>query len=160
VLELPESLHSPEQLQACAFELEVVISWRRRQDIKKQSGFTGPVTPDFELGPAVAVLLGSREAVARMPLSDLEGVQSQIHRWLAQPVTHVTFAVVPPTSTKVEVVRWFRSRIMPTALVKFHVNGNIIGGMVVRTPNKIFDFSFRKQLLQRKSLIPEILKRV
>jgi len=160
VLELPESLHSPEQLQACGFELEVVVSWRRRQDIKKQSGYTGPVTPDFELGPTIAGLLGSRDVVARMPLSALEEVQKQIHQWLAQPVTHVTFAVTPPASTKAEIVKWFRAHIRPTALVKFHVNGNIIGGMVVRTPNKIFDFSFRKQLLQRKSLIPEILKRV
>jgi ATP synthase delta (OSCP) subunit len=160
VRELPESLYSPEQLQACAFELDVVISWRRRQDIKKQSGYAGPVTADFELGPTIAGLLGTRETVARMPLATLEEVHKQLNEWLAQPVTHVTFAVSPPTSIKVEIVKWFRAQVLPTALVKFHVNGNIIGGMVVRTPNKIFDFSFRKQLLQRKSLIPEILKRV
>ena len=160
MLNLPVHLYSPEQLKACSFELEVVTSWRRRQDVKKQSGYLGPVTHDFELGPTLASLLGPRESVARLSLANLEECQKQLDLWLAQPVTHVTFAVSPPDTTKFEMVKWFRSQVLPTALLKFHVNGNIVGGMVVRTPNKIFDFSFRKQLVRQKSLIPEIFKRV
>jgi ATP synthase delta (OSCP) subunit len=160
VLELPAHLYSPEQLKACAFELDVVLNWRRRQEIKRQSGYTGPMVADFEVGPNLAAWLGPREVVARLSMAQLDECQKQLEQWLAQPVTHLTFAVTPPDSTKVEMVKWFRTQIQPTALLKFHVNGNIVGGMVVRTPNKIFDFSFRRQLVRHKSLIPEIFKRV
>ena len=158
-LELPEALYAPEQLKACTFEVDRVLGWRRRQDIKRRAG-VAETAPDFVISRELAGLVGSLEEVAAMSVAQLEAIQTQLQKWLAQPVTHVTFAVPPTVSTKLAVVSWFRAQVDPTALVKFHVNGNIVGGMVVRTPGKIFDFSFRKQLVKRKSLIPEILKRV
>jgi hypothetical protein len=156
-MQLPAGIYSPEQLKACGLELDEVIAWRRRQEIKQRSGIpqSGGEPPlSHELGE----LIGGPHGLRVMTTLQLEQLQEQIRVWLRQPVTHITFPVPPSGPTKVEMVKWFRSQVSPTALVKFEVNRNVVGGCVVRTPSRIFDFSFRTQLLKNKDRIPQLLK--
>ena len=158
--ELPVTLYSPEQLKVCTFEMEALVAWRRRQDIKDRTKVRVQAMPEFSIGPELTGLLGPPEQVATLSTVQMEQWQQQLELWLKQPVVHITFATPPPPATKLAMVRWFRTEILATVLIKFEVNRNIVGGMVVRTPSRIFDLSFRRPLVDNKSLIPEILKRV
>ena len=116
--------------------------------------------PEFSIGLELTGLLGPPAKVATLSTKQMEQWQEQLAEWVSQPVIHLTFATPASPAVKVAMVRWFREHIHSTLLVKFDVNRNIVGGLVVRTPSRIFDFSFRRPLLDNKSLIPEILKRV
>lgn len=157
---LPPSLYSPEQLEACQMELEQYVGWRRRQDTRQKVGVSGKPSEPFIFSPELEDLLGGKDQAAQIAIAELESWQSQITEWLKKPVVQLTFAVPPTAAIKSDMVKWFRKEISPEALVRFGVNRNIIGGLVVRTPGRIYDFSFRKQFLSHQGLIPEILHRV
>ena len=157
--ELPDSLYAPEQLQACIFEMERLVAWRHSQDVKEKTGNKVQAAPDFAFSTELVGLLGEPEGVARWSIAQLHLWHSQLQAWLEQPVTHLTFAAPPPAATKLAMVTWFRTEISPTALLKFGVNRNILGGLVIRTRDRIFDLSFRRRLLENQDKIPEIFKR-
>jgi hypothetical protein len=159
VPDLPETLYAPEQLKACFFEMEALVAWRRRQEIKHKSGSPVQAVPDFALSTELTGLLGPTDVAAAMTTVQMEQWQGHLQRWLDQPVTHLTFAAPVPPATRLAMIRWFRTNTSPDALLKFEVNRNIVGGMVVRTPGKIIDLSFRRRLVERKGLIAEILNR-
>lgn len=156
--DLPDSVYAPEQLKSCALELEKLMAWRQRQDVKAKTGVPQDAGLDFQVSDLLQEWLGKAEMIARANVEQMEQCHHQLMVWLKQPVTHVTFPTPAPSSTKKAVVKWFRAEISPNALVKFSVNRNVVGGMVVRTPGKIFDFSFRRQLLRNKDRIPAILQ--
>ena len=155
---LPPGIHSPEQLKACGLELDEVISWRRRQEIKERGGIANGHHPRIQLSGDLSELIGGPHALDHLGSTQLEALQGQIRSWLKQPVTHITFPVPPSGPTKTAFVKWFRDEISPSALVKFETNRNIVGGLIIRTPSRIFDFSFRTLLVKNKDRIPQLLK--
>ncbi|HSX48330.1 MAG TPA: F0F1 ATP synthase subunit delta [Candidatus Nanoarchaeia archaeon] len=141
-------------------ELEQYLGWRRRQDTRKKVGATTKAAEPFLLSPEMSDLLGMTEDAAMLSTGELEAWQTRLADWLKKPVVHLTFAVPPTVGIKADMVKWFRKEISPDILVRFSINRNIIGGLVVRTTGRIYDFSFRKQFLAHQNLIPEILHRV
>lgn len=158
-LSLPESLYSPEQLEACQMELEQYIGYRHGEQTKQQLKAKSKSVP-MALSPELADLLGGEETAAGISIPELEKWQQQLKDWLQSPVVHLTFAVLPTPGIKRDMVKWFRGQISPHTLLNFSVNRNIVGGLVVRTPGRIYDFSFRHQFLQHQGLITEIMRRV
>ena len=78
----------------------------------------------------------------------------------ASPSVTLILAAIAPRSLKLELVRWFRLNVNEKLLVDFLVNPAIGGGVVVQTTNHIYDFSFRRALLDQTSRFSEILKGV
>jgi hypothetical protein len=157
---LPDSVYSPEQLRACAMEMEIVAGWRRHQDIKRRTGQPSQAVPDFGISADLTELVGSEEEISKLSGEEISAWREQLALWLKQPVVHLTFAVAPHAATKLAMVRWFRNEISPAALLKFEVNRNIVGGMVVRTPSRIIDLSFRRRLQGGRDLLPQLLRRL
>jgi hypothetical protein len=153
---LPDEVYSPEQLQACLLEVDRLMDRRQLQDIQHKQVASRRRAGEVELSPDLAAVLGS--AATALTAKQLDGCQQRMQAWLKQPVTHLTFPAPAPPSTKLAMVRWFREHVSPTALLKFEVNRNIVGGMVVRTEGSIFDFSFRRLLLEHRDRIPELLR--
>ena len=70
---------------------------------------------------------------------------------------HISFAADPSASFTEKIVAWFRENIHPNILVQIGLQPNIAAGCVVRTANKIFDFSLRENFNQsQQSLIDAI----
>lgn len=155
---LPTGIYSPEQLKACGLELDEVVSWRRRQEIKERGGIANGHNSRIHLSADLSQLIGGEAALAHLGSAQLEALQAQIRSWLKQPVTHITLPVPPSGPTKTAFVTWFRKEISPSALLKFEVNRNIVGGLIIRTPSRIFDLSFRTLLVKNKDRIPQLLK--
>jgi F0F1-type ATP synthase delta subunit len=76
------------------------------------------------------------------------------------PVFGVILTAHPHDSFVVEIGNWFRREIHPHSLLTISVRRSISGGAVIRSKNRIFDLSFRSQILENKDRISEVARRV
>jgi hypothetical protein len=76
------------------------------------------------------------------------------------PRVTVTLAAPAPNSLKQTIALWFRENIAPNTLVNFKFNSTILGGMVVVYGSRIYDWSFRRQILVSREKFPEVLRNV
>lgn len=72
----------------------------------------------------------------------------------------VTLAAPPTGDIKASLTSWCRKNIASNILVNFRFNRTLLGGMVVRYGSHIFDWSFRRQILESGNNFPEVLRRV
>jgi hypothetical protein len=158
-LKLPDSIHSPEQVEAAIFALNNYIGLRRNETSKTKGSNTS-AKPAEVSSPQLEELLGGQESAAALPLSDLEALSAELATWRRARVISLTLPARPPASLKKELVRWFRDQISSDLLVRFSVNSDIAGGMVVRTSSRIRDWSFRRQLFDSRAAISRILREV
>ena len=73
------------------------------------------------------------------------------------PVMHISFSADPPGAYVQKIVAWLRKNIHVQALVKVGLQPNIGAGCIVRTNNKVFDFSLRKYFTQKKGFFVDKL---
>ncbi len=76
------------------------------------------------------------------------------------PLFDLFLSNYPYDSFTKEVGAWFRDNIDPECLLDIKVRRNIGGGAILVSKNKIFDMSFRPQLLDSKDKIAEVVRRV
>lgn len=69
------------------------------------------------------------------------------------PIIHMSFASDPSATFTAKVVAWFRTNVHPHALVSLGLQPTIAAGCVVRTPNKVFDFSLRNRFYEKRDLL-------
>lgn len=91
----------------------------------------------------------------------LKGIGDGVEALLKNsPVFDVIFATSPHDTFLLELGRWFRSSVHRDSLLKISVRRSLGGGMVLRSKNRIFDFSLRPKILDTKQKIPEVIKNV
>ncbi|MBA2279187.1 hypothetical protein H0V99_01975 [Candidatus Saccharibacteria bacterium] len=66
------------------------------------------------------------------------------------PVVHMSFASDPNGDFVMKLVEWFRREIHPHTVLHIGLQPALAAGCVVRTTNKVFDFSFRKRFEKSK----------
>ncbi|MEX0934302.1 MAG: hypothetical protein WDZ42_00715 [Candidatus Saccharimonadales bacterium] len=76
------------------------------------------------------------------------------------PLFDLILADYPYDSFTQDIGAWFRDNIDPESLIDISVRRGIGGGAILISKNKIFDMSFRLQLLESRDKIPEVLRRV
>lgn len=70
---------------------------------------------------------------------------------------HVSFAAEPPVDIMKKLIVWFRSEINPKTIINVGLQPSIAAGVVVRTPNKLFDFSLRQHLISNQDKLKAAL---
>ena len=73
-------------------------------------------------------------------------------------VLHVSFATEPSQRITETVLGWLRSNIHPQALLVIGLQPTIAAGMVLRTPNKIFDMSLRTHLQKQEGYLVKLIE--
>lgn len=161
-LRLDDSVASPQDLQAMILEIRSYARWFSHNDVKKRAGAKHVAHAEApELSPAAAVLI--KALGARQPLSSqrLDGLIAGLEDYAAAaPVMSITLAAPAAGSLKKELVSWCRENVAPDTLVNFQFNSTLLGGMVVRVGSHIFDWSFRRQILENRQKFPEMLRNV
>lgn len=74
------------------------------------------------------------------------------------PSLHMSFATDPSSAFTAKMVTWLRANVHPYALLDVGLQPTIAAGCVVRTPNKIFDFSLREQFADAQGLLIKALE--
>jgi F0F1-type ATP synthase delta subunit len=74
------------------------------------------------------------------------------------PVLHVSFANEPPVKIVERILAWLRENIHPLAMLQVGLQPSIAAGIVLRTPNKVFDMSLRKHLEAQRPYLSKLIK--
>ncbi|HSX29724.1 MAG TPA: hypothetical protein VLE73_04155 [Candidatus Saccharimonadales bacterium] len=85
-------------------------------------------------------------------LTFIKGVET------AAPQIHMSFAADPSSAFTAKMVTWMRANVHRYALIQIGLQPTIAAGCIVRTPNKVFDFSLRERLIKARSLLIEALE--
>jgi hypothetical protein len=150
-----------QDVMALRSEVREYAHWFAHESIKKSFGSKRTSAQQPELSPTTSEVL--REWEAQNPLSrrSLDDLIEQITGYTNSAQTIIITLSAPPTSgLKKTLVAWCRQNVAPNILVTFQFNATLLGGMVVRYGSRIFDWSFRRQLLGARDRFPEVLRRV
>jgi F0F1-type ATP synthase delta subunit len=69
------------------------------------------------------------------------------------PTIHFGFATPPSITFLNKLVTWLRSNIHPQLLIRIGLEPSIVGGCMVRTTNKQFDFTLRKHFILKHDVL-------
>ncbi|HZL07642.1 MAG TPA: F0F1 ATP synthase subunit delta [Candidatus Dormibacteraeota bacterium] len=159
-LKLPASISSPQDLKAIMLEIRQYSRWFAHADVKKRVGGGAASEPPV-ISPAAASLV--QELGSSKPLSQasLDGLAEALEVFAAKaPQITITLAAMPSDGLKKTLITWCRQHIAPDILVTFRFNSTLLGGMVVRYGSRVFDWSFRRQILAARGKFPEVLRHV
>ncbi len=73
------------------------------------------------------------------------------------PVVHISFAADPSSAFMAKIIGWFRENAHPQALIQIGLQPSIAAGCMVRTENKVFDFSLRKRFEEKRQILMDKL---
>ena len=155
--ELPAAVYSPELVDSVRYEIEHYLAWYRENKIHKTVGAPAVGEPDHSSETAMVI-----EAwAARQPLTvaSLEALLEYL-RELKLPIAHVTLAALPNHTQRQQLVDWFRTTVGPNVLISFVGDRNLGGGIVLRTPNRVFDYSWKQRLMEGRAKLAEVVRRV
>ena len=153
-LVLPEAVSNLGLVRQLLRELEAVDEFMRQNAIREPG--------KQEVLPRVGKLLES--------LADANGFQllqgehrAQLKAFLQSlettaPTVHISFAVEATIAVITRMVQWMRANVHPHVLVEIGMQPTIVAGCVVRTTNKVFDFSLQKQFDQSQDLLVQSLE--
>lgn len=72
---------------------------------------------------------------------------------MVAPTVHMTFASSADTESLRRLIVWLRESVHPQALMTVGLQPSLIGGVYVRTPNHVHDFSMRAKLAGHRDII-------
>jgi hypothetical protein len=159
-LQLPDSVSSPQDLKALVLDVHEYAKWFAHASIKKKvAGGQMPAQPD--LSAAATELLQTWAAKGPMTQENLDGLLADLADFEAKaPQIAITLAAPPSNGIKKTLVAWCRKNIAADILVNFDFNSTLLGGMVVRYGSHVFDWSFRRKILEEHSKFPGVLRNV
>lgn len=156
--ELPVHIQSLAQLQAVQLELSDAAATVRRRAAKAKIGLAQD-RPNSQASPELKALLAAWRQNGHP--GSLTELRQQLDDLAKHPV--VISLILPAVASidfRTKLVAWLRTEIRPNLLVNFMVSSEIGGGLIIRTPSRVYDYSFRNLLIRAGSKIPEIVRRV
>ena len=146
-LQLPVSIVSREDARQALVELEGHIRAKDPVDVRELA--PGPLRDLIR-----EAARGKRDAVKALD----EIVQQLNEVIISAPSVHIVLPASPDNTIVSSLTRWFRTNTNPQVLVEIEVRPGIAGGMVVRTPSRLYDWSFRSALEQNATKFCEVTK--
>ena len=159
-LNLPASIASSQDLAAVITDVHTYAKWASRELIKQRvSGKSTGQQP--EISPEASDIIRTWSKGKPLTQASIDSLVKTLdeHRKEAPSIT-VTLAAIPSGELKAKLVGWIRKELASDMLVNFRLNRNILGGMVVSYGSHIFDWSFRRKLLDSPITFHEVLNRV
>jgi hypothetical protein len=159
-LNLPNSISSLQDLRALQLEIKEYARWSSHHDIKKRMGVK-TVLEQPVLSLAAKEILTAWGAEKPLTSHGFDELADDLEILGKQAPSVVLTLAAPATGRlKMTLVEWCRKNIASDALVTFQFNTTLLGGMVVRYGSHIFDWSFRRQILDARGQFPEVLRHV
>lgn len=157
---LPDSVASSQDLTALLIEVREYARWFAHESIKRRVDITH-TSAQPALSPATTELIRAQDAKSRLTQQGLDGLIKTLESYSrTAPSITLTLAALPTLSIKSTLVAWCRDNIAPDILVSFRLNTTLLGGMVVQYGSRVFDWSFRRQILSTRDRFPEVLRSV
>ena len=75
------------------------------------------------------------------------------------PVIHISFAADPSAIFMAKLVIWLRHNLHPQLLIRIGLQPTMAAGCIIRTKNRIYDFSLRQHLIKSRDVLVDILRK-
>lgn len=159
-LKLPDTIASPQDVTSLYFEIKDYAKWFMHESIKLESNIK-KVAKSPELSPSAKELLQDWSLKNSLNRSSLEELTNTLEKYPnTAPVISIVLASPVTNEVKLKLVGWCRANLANNTLVNFSFNNSLLGGMVVRVGSRIYDWSFRRQILDNRLNFVEVLKNV
>jgi hypothetical protein len=161
-LKLPDSLCSPKDLRAVIIDVRAYAKWYAQEAIKQRvTAGKGPIaSPPTVSEEATRVLVAWADG-GTLDAAAIEGLIKALENLdRTAPRLTITLAAPPAGDVRRSLVGWCRQNLSPDMLVSFRFNRSLLGGMVVRSGSRIYDWSFCRSILANKDAFPEVLRNV
>jgi F0F1-type ATP synthase delta subunit len=151
---LPPSLIGRVDVARLLREVEAVDSELESQKVRAQEADKKPA---YHL-PSISQALNDFVELNALELTkekERDVIKKQLqHLKDKAPVMHLTFpAAVDDPESLGRLVAWVRDNIHAQALVSIGLQPSLVGGVYIRTPNKVFDFSLKSVLAGKRDII-------
>jgi hypothetical protein len=157
---LPDIIASPQDVTSLFFEIKDYSKWFLHESIKVESSIK-KVVKSPEMSPGAKELLHDWSTKNPITRTSLDELISILEKYTSEaPVMTIVLAAPATNDIKSKLVGWCRNNLAKNMLVNFSFNTSLLGGMVIRIGSHIYDWSFRRQLLDNKSKFPEVLRNV
>jgi len=155
--ELPPAVYSPQLVESVIYDVQYYLDWVRQNQIRAKVG----AKPKAEPNHSDETVLVIEAWLAGKPPT-LESIEALLEhlRQLKLPEVHITLAALPNRAQRETLVSWFRNNASPQLLVSFVADRNLGGGIVVRTPNHVYDYTWKQELVAGRDKLAGIIKRV
>lgn len=159
-LELQNNISSRQDLKAIIIEIKSYAQWYSQVTVKmkfdKNASYEQP-----SVSEAAYELITSWSKEKPLNQKNLDELIAELEDYAATaPAITITLAAPPPRSLKKTLTDWCRQNIDPNMLVDFKFNATMLGGMVVQHGSHVYDWSFRRQILDKRYNFAEVLKSV
>jgi hypothetical protein len=159
-LSLQNSIYSRQDLKAVILEVKRYASWyaqtARKMQVTKSNTFEEP-----QFDPIASSIINEWSKENPISQKSLDKLIETLEDYgTSAPIITITLAAPAPNSLKKTLIDWCRKNIAPNALIDFRFNATMLGGMVVQYGSRIYDWSFRRQILAARDKFPEILRNV
>jgi hypothetical protein len=151
--ELPAAVYSPQLLESVIYDVQVYLDWVRQNQIRRKVGAKPKPEPNHVL--VIEAWLNGQPPT----LESIEELLSHL-KALKLPQIHITLAALPNQNQRETLVKWFRTNTTPHLLVSFVADRNLGGGVVIRTPNHVYDYTWKQELVAARDKLAGILKHV
>lgn len=157
---LPNTVSSQQDLGALTLEIREYAKWFAHNAIKAKVHAKN-ATPPPALSPGALELVRSAGGTKLLDQKALDTLILELEnaRKTAPTIT-ITLAAPATSDVKQSLVAACRQHITDNALVTFKFNAGLCGGMVISYGSHVFDWSFRRQILENRANFSEVLRRV
>ncbi len=146
---LPASVSGPAELNQLRRELRDINDFLIQAAIREAGKSVTTPKPSNMMNDVT-----SQNKLNLLSELDRKLLDTQLERLQSHaPVVHMSFASEAPGAFTQKLVAWWRQEVHPEVLLQVGLQPGIAAGCVVRTPNKYFDFSLRKQFAEQRELL-------
>jgi hypothetical protein len=159
-LKLPDSVASSQDVASLQIEVRDYARWFTHESIKQRT-HARHTSEAPVLSAACKELIATYGGKKELDRTGLDALVKELeHHHHTAPTITLTLAAPVTGAIKASLVKWCRTNVAPDALVNFQFNATLLGGMVVRYGSRVFDWSFRRQILANRDKFPEVLRHV
>lgn len=158
-LKLPDNIHSTQDINQLLLELHEYMAWHGQSNVRKQ------VEVELAEPPAISALtqdvLEGWHGKKSMSAKTIEKLIFALEDLKEDaPRVSITLAAPPGRKLKTQLARWCRSNLDERALIEFGFDKSLLGGMVVRYKSHIYDWSFRRKIVENRYEFIKALRNV
>lgn len=152
-LKLPVDVASKNDISHLYRELRLFMDMSMQSALRHDNPIKYPAVTSMlrDLATQNQIDLRNQSACEHL-LSSIEDLKDNV------PVVHISFPRDPSVEIIRRLVEWFRREVDPRIVIQIGLQPTIAAGIVVRTPNKQYDFSLRRHLYDNQAKLMEALR--
>lgn len=159
----PPALVSRADLARLAREVEALDNELEAQKVRAHSSNGANQHVSYHM-PTMTRSLSDFIELNKLDLADDRGRMTLKEQLRAlkdkAPVVHMTFASEADLDVLRQLVAYMRKEFHPQALLSVGLQPNLVGGVYMRTPSHVHDFSVRSRLKTKRGIIGRELERL